>query len=119
VHRFKFSGLIGFSICVIWSAHYAQASPHERERVNSSNTQDLTRATTSLDEVCGGGLELKTHWYTSTGEIITEESDWKDVKRVGESTVVQAFGAAIKKRVATVDTVVEAILGDSFWCCFF
>jgi hypothetical protein len=66
--------------------------------------QEIGKATSSLDEVAGGGQQPRQRWYACSDPVLTHESTLQQIKEVGEVTVCNAYGAAIKKRLSRVDT---------------
>ena len=55
----------------------------------------------SLHEVNGGGAELKTYWKDALASDMTLEQ----VRKVGEGTVKNCYGAAIRKRIGKLEEV--------------
>ncbi len=60
---------------------------------------------TSLDEVAGGGKELKQHWYDCASPPIQADTPWNIIKKTGEETCCIAYGSAIRKRVGKLTLV--------------
>ncbi len=67
--------------------------------------QDLGRALNALEEVCGGGKDPKQLWYNCSDPPLGPATLFKDAKELGEGTVVQAYGTAIKKRSTRLSAV--------------